>query len=126
MTRRLLVVDDEERIREIVQVCLEELAGWEVTGAASGSDGLRRAKAEAIDAILLDISMPDIDGFTLIRQLQTHSETCSIPVILLTAKPLSTDTKLSEMGIAGVIAKPFDALTFADRIAEILGWDAQG
>ena len=123
MTRRLLVVDDEERIREIVQVCLEDLAGWEVIVAGSAQNGLDRAKTESLDAILLDVSMPGMDGFTLAQQLQTQSETCSIPVILLTAKPLSTDTtKLAEMGIAGVIAKPFDVLTFPDQIADLLGW----
>lgn len=124
MTRQLIVLDDEERIREIVRVCLEELAGWKVIGAVSGQDGLLRAKTEPIDAILLDISMPDMDGFTFVQQLQSHPETCSIPVILLTAKPMTTDrTKLSEMGVTGVIAKPFDALTLASSVAEILGWD---
>lgn len=118
------MVDDEERIREIVQVCLEDLAGWEVIVAVSAQNGLVRAKTESPDAILLDLSMPGMDGLTLVQQLQAQSETCSIPVILLTAKPLPTDTaKLAEMGIAGVIAKPFDVLTFADQIANILGWE---
>lgn len=124
MTRRLLVVDDEERIREIVQVCLEDLAGWNVILAASAQDALAYAKAEAIDAILLDVSMPDMNGFTLAQRLQAQQETCLIPVILLTAKPLLTNqTQFAEMGIAGVIAKPFDVLTVSNQIAEILGWE---
>jgi CheY-like chemotaxis protein len=118
------VIDDEERIREIVQVCLEELAGWQVSKAATGQDGLARAQAEAIDAILLDISMPDIDGLRLVQQLQAQPETRSIPVILLTAKPLPTDpASWAEIGIAGVIAKPFNALTFPTQISNLLGWE---
>lgn len=126
MTRRLLIVDDEERIREIVKVCLEDLAGWEVILAASAQDALICAKTEAIDAILLDVSMPDMDGFTLAKQLQVEQETCLIPVILLTANPLPPNpTKFAEMGIAGIIAKPFDVLTFSNQIAEILGWERE-
>jgi len=126
MTRRLLVVDDEERIREIVQVCLEDLAGWKVILAASAQDALTRAKTEAIDAILLDVSMPDMDGFTLAQELHAQQETRLIPVVLLTAKPLLTNqTPLADMGITGVIAKPFDVLTFSTQIAEMLGWQGE-
>ena len=70
MPKRLLIVDDEDDIRTIVQAALEELAGWQVLEAASGQAGLQVATAEQPDAILLDISMPDMDGFDLFAQLQ--------------------------------------------------------
>ncbi len=65
MNRWILVVDDDDEIREVVQASLEEFAGWQTITAASGIEGLHVAKTEALDAILLDISMPDMDGFQM-------------------------------------------------------------
>jgi CheY-like chemotaxis protein len=124
MTKRLLIVDDEERIRELVQACLEDLGGWQTLTAGSGQESLTIAQTEPIDAILLDVSMPDMDGFAVYEQLLANSVTQSIPVILLTAKVLPSDrTRFAQMGIAGVISKPFEPISISAEIAEILGWD---
>ncbi|GAB4203451.1 MAG: response regulator [Coleofasciculaceae cyanobacterium] len=124
MNKRILVIDDEERIREIVRACLEDLGGWETVTAESGKEGLLLAKAETLDAILLDVSMPDMDGFVFFEMLQENPATSSIPVILLTAKVLPDDrSRFETMGVAGVIAKPFDPLTISTQIATILGWN---
>ncbi|WP_416667025.1 response regulator [Egbenema bharatensis] len=123
MTKRILVIDDEERIREVVRACLEDLAGWIVFSTGSGQQGLEQAKAESVDAILLDISMPQMDGFTFLQHLQSDPALRSIPVILLTAKVQPMDkNQFSAMAIAGVISKPFDPMSFAEEIANILGW----
>ncbi|MBH8563137.1 response regulator [Nostoc sp. CENA67] len=124
MTKKLLIVDDEDRIRELVQACLEDLGGWDTLTAASGQEALKIAQTESqIDAILLDMSMPDMDGFTVYEQLQANSATASIPVILLTAKVLPSDrARFAQMGIAGVITKPFEPMSISQEIAEILGW----
>jgi CheY-like chemotaxis protein len=74
-TKRILVIDDEDGIREIIQICLEAAAGWEVLTAASGSEGLEKAEAFQPDAILLDVMMPDMDGPTTFRQLQANAAT---------------------------------------------------
>ncbi|BAY15002.1 response regulator receiver domain protein [Anabaenopsis circularis NIES-21] len=125
MTKRLLIVDDEERIRELVQACLEDLGGWDTLTVASGQEGLKIAQTEShIDAIVLDVSMPDMDGFAVYEQLQANPVTQSIPVILLTAKVLPSDrARFAQMGIAGVISKPFEPTSISEEIAEILGWD---
>lgn len=121
MTQRILVVDDEDRIREIVRACLEDLGDWAVDTAASGSEGISKAAIEPFDAILLDVSMPDMDGVTFFEQLQTNPATQSIPVILLTAKVLPADkAQFAEMGVAGVISKPFDPIALSDEVAQIL------
>jgi len=126
MSKRVLIVDDEERIRELVQACLEDLGGWATVTADSGKEGLQIAQTEAIDAIVLDVSMPDMDGFTVYEKLQVNWETRSIPVIFLTAKVLPSDrAHFAKMGIAGVIAKPFDPATISDEVAEILGWETE-
>lgn len=125
MTKRLLVIDDEERIREVVRVCLEDLAGWKVTTAESAQAGLSQATTLSFDAILLDVSMPDMDGFTLCRQLQATPVTRSIPIILLTATMLSVRSEeLQTLGVVGVIAKPFDPIQICVQVAEILDWEA--
>lgn len=122
--RRILIVDDEERIREVVRACLEDLGGWKTLTAASGHDGLLTVESETIDAILLDVSMPDMDGLQFFEQLRSQFETRPIPVILLTAKMLPSDrTRFSEMGVAGIISKPFNPVLLHGQIAAILGWN---
>jgi CheY-like chemotaxis protein len=125
MTKRLLIVDDEDDIRAIVQAALEELGGWQTLGAASGAEGLRLAQAGAIDGILLDISMPDMDGFELFEQLQAHPVTQAMPVIVLTSKVLARDRdRFATLPVAGVITKPFNPLTLAQQIATLLHWSS--
>ncbi|MGV0025570.1 response regulator [Phormidesmis priestleyi] len=123
MTRRILIVDDEERIREVVRACLEDLCGWETTTAASGQEGLTQSKTHLLDAILLDVSMPDMDGCQFFAKLQENVATQAIPVILLTAKVQPDDRqRFAQLGVAGVISKPFNPMTICDRMAEILKW----
>lgn len=125
MTKRILIVDDEERIREVVQAALEDLGGWNTLTAASGSEGLLKAATESVDAILLDVSMPDMDGFRFFEQLQINPTTQTIPVVLLTAKVLPGDRlRFSQMNVAGVISKPFNPVTICTQVAQILGWAA--
>ena len=122
-TKRILVIDDEDGIREIIQICLEAAAGWEVETAASGSEGLAIAQSMQPDAILLDVMMPDMDGPTTFRQLQADSATQHIPTILLTAKAkISEQQQFIELGITGVITKPFKAQDLVNQIREILKW----
>lgn len=123
MTKHLLVIDDEQDIRDVVQVSLEEFAGWQVETANSGTEGLRKVKTGKWDAILLDVSMPDMDGFSVFEQLQADSATRTIPVVLLTAKVLPSDRRrFTDMGVTGVITKPFNPVTVWHQVAEILNW----
>ena len=123
MKKRILIVDDEEDIRDVVQASLEEFAGWQTILATSGIEGLRIAKTETLDAILLDISMPDMNGYEMCEALQIDPETQKIPVIVLTAKVLPSDCqRLAELQVAGIITKPFKPITIWKQVAEILGW----
>ncbi|WP_416674289.1 response regulator [Egbenema bharatensis] len=122
--KRVLVVDDEERIQEVVQACLEILYGWQVYTASSGTEALEQAKAHQPDAILLDVSMPEMDGITLLQQLRSNPATAKIPVILLTAKShslnqLEASDKISGK-VSGLITKPFEPLKLAEQIMAIL------
>jgi CheY-like chemotaxis protein len=122
-TKRILVIDDEDGIREIIQICLEAAAGWEVLTAASGSEGLVTAQQEQPDAILLDVMMPDMDGPTTFGHLQSNITTQHIPTILLTAKAkISEQKQFIDLGVTGVITKPFKAQDLVNQIREILNW----
>ncbi len=123
MTKRILVIDDEDGIREIIQISLEVAAGWEVLTASSGNEGLITANIEQPDAILLDVMMPDMDGPTTFRQLQANAATQGIPTILLTAKAkISEQEQFIDLGVAGVITKPFKAVDLVTTICQILSW----
>jgi CheY-like chemotaxis protein len=121
---RILIIDDEADIREVTALSLETIAGWQVILAPSGAQGIRRASLEQPDAILLDVMMPDIDGPTTYQILKQNGNTAHIPVLLLTAKVQGQDRrKLEDLGAAAILSKPFDPLTLADQISEILGWE---
>lgn len=121
--KRILIIEDEDDIREVAQLCLETVGGWEVITAASGKEGLVKAEKEAPDAILLDVMMPEMDGPTTYSKLQANPATLDIPVILLTAKVQGAEQrKLAALGVKAVLAKPFDPMTLADQVAEVLEW----
>jgi len=120
---RALVVDDDDSIREITQLALEVVAGWEVVTAEGGQEAIGLAAEHQPDVVVLDLMMPDMDGLTTFRHLQAQESTAGIPVVLLTAKVQVGDRQLwDEMAVAGVISKPFDPMTLADEISTMLGW----
>jgi CheY-like chemotaxis protein len=122
-TKRILIVDDEVHVREVVQTCLETLGGWDVLSVASGREGLLKAEAEQPDAILLDVMMPGMDGLAFLRQLRSNPATQDIPVVLLTAMAHRfNQQQLLELGVRGAIAKPFNPVLLTDQIASALDW----
>lgn len=119
-TKRVLLIDDEKYLSEVIQLCLEKLAGWTVFTAQSGIEGLRLAEVEQPDAILLDVMMPDMDGFIVLQHLKSNPITQPIPVLLLTAK--TQVARGFDADVAGVLTKPFDPLSLVNQIKETLGW----
>jgi CheY-like chemotaxis protein len=123
VSRRILIIDDEDDIREVAALSLESVAGWEVIVASSGAQGLVRAAEYQPDAILLDVMMPGMDGPTTFRELRKNPKTSRIPVLLLTAKVQSTDQRrFADLGVEAVLFKPFDPLTLSTQISGVLGW----
>jgi CheY-like chemotaxis protein len=123
MARKILIIDDEDDIREVAAISLESVAGWEVVRASSGAQGLARAAAEQPDVILLDVMMPGMDGPTTFHKLRQNSATAQIPVLLLTAKVQSSDQRrFTDLGVQAVLLKPFDPLILSSQIADALGW----
>lgn len=123
--RRILLVDDDQGIREVARTVLEMVGGYDVETAASGLEGLERARISPPDAIVLDVMMPGLDGPATFALLQEYPETRDVPVILLTAKTQLADrSRFASIGVAGMLPKPFDPMALCDQIASILGWES--
>jgi len=123
VSRRILIIDDEDDIRQVAALSLETVAGWDIIVASTGAQGIQRALENLPDAILLDVMMPGMDGPTTFRELQKNPVTAKIPVILLTAKVQSADQRrFADLGVRAVLTKPFDPLTLSSQIERILGW----
>ncbi|WP_213806819.1 response regulator [Granulicella sp. dw_53] len=123
--RRILIIDDEDDIREVAALALEAVAGWEISTASSGAEGMALAVNAKIkpDAILMDVMMPEVDGPTTFGLMQRNPAISNIPVLLLTAKVQGVDQRrFANLGVSAVLFKPFDPLTLAKQISEALGW----
>jgi two-component system OmpR family response regulator len=115
---RVLVVDDEPNIRELVQVALK-FHGCAVTTGATGKDALELAEAGDPDLIVLDVMLPDIDGFEVCRRLRAADN--DVPVIFLTARDTTSDT-VTGLTIGGddYITKPFSVEALVARVRAVL------
>ena len=120
--KRVLLIDDEDDIRQVAQLSLELVGKWEVLAATSGAEGLHLAAQSQPDAILLDVMMPAMDGRATFRHLQADPSTRDIPVILLTAKVHLHEEQA--LHVVTIIPKPFDPLKLPGQIASALGWAA--
>lgn len=122
MSRRLLLVEDDESVRAIAHLSLERVGGWSVVDACSGEDAVRAlASGEKVDAVMMDVMMPGLDGPATLRRLRDDGLLTNTPVVFLTAKAQRAERKrLNALGAAGVIAKPFDPLMLADELAHVL------
>jgi len=124
--KTILLIDDEPTIRELVQICLNDLVGWNVVTAASAQAALQQLEIEHPDAILLDVVMPGMDVTTFLHRFREKHSTKLIPVILLSViADWFTSQQLQQLGVVKAIAKPFNPLTLPEQITRALGWSWQ-
>jgi CheY-like chemotaxis protein len=122
--RVLLVIENDDPIREVLTGCFEDMAGWKVIEARSGQEGLTLVLSENPSAIMLDVMMPEMDGITFLQHLQELPKPEAIPVILITAHANGLHlNELANLGVRGIIAKPFDPVLLTQQAAQLLGWD---
>jgi DNA-binding response OmpR family regulator len=120
MPNRILVVDDEPNIAQIMKLTLES-GGYEVEVAADGAEGLKRAKESEPDLILLDLMLPNIDGYKVCRFLKFDQKYRHIPIILISAMGETEDKELgAQVGADLYMSKPFQPDELLARIGELL------
>ncbi len=113
----MLVVDDEPMVREVASTYLVR-EGFEVSEAADGTTALERVGAERFDLIVLDVMLPEIDGFSILTRIRRTSD---VPVVLLTARAEETDRLLGlELGADDYVVKPFSPRELAARVRAVL------
>ncbi len=121
--KTILVIDDETFICDILQTCLELLHGCRTVTTKSGKEGLVLAAEIKPDLIILDIIMPNMDGFSFLKQLEANPQVSHIPVILLTSRAdLTEPHAIAKLKVKGAIAKPFYPLKLFSEICRILSW----
>ena len=114
---KILVVDDEPNIIELARLYLER-EGYEVEGVSSGQDALARRSAFRPDLIILDLMLPDIDGFEVCREIRAKSD---IPILMLTARKEYVDKIVGlELGADDYFTKPFNPRELVARVKAIL------
>ena len=117
--KKILVVDDEKHIVRLVEVNLRR-AGYDVLKAYDGKEALEVVKNDQPDMVILDVMMPQMDGFEVLKHLRANPETTELPVIMLTAKAQDADVfKGWQSGVDSYLTKPFspmELLTFVKRI----------
>jgi CheY-like chemotaxis protein len=119
----ILVVDDDDDIRQLLKMALELTTNWTVISASDGTSAVAMAGKHLPDAVLMDLMMPGMDGLAAFEALQAAEATRAIPVILVTAKlRAGTGRPWDGYAVSGAIPKPFDPLALATEVARTLNW----
>jgi CheY-like chemotaxis protein len=120
-SKTVLLVEDNEDNRTVYRTILEHF-GYHVIEARNGEDGIRMAREERPNLILMDISIPVIDGWEATKILKADPETQEIPIIALTAHALATDrAKAGEVGCDGYLAKPCEPRRVVAEVEKFIG-----
>ena len=116
---KILVVDDEKDVVELLSFLLEK-DGYNVVTASNGREALEAVPSEKPDLILLDVMMPEMDGYTVQTQLLENPSTKDIPIIILTAKGQLKDVFAMSPNVKAYIEKPFDPKSLRGKIQEAI------
>jgi DNA-binding response OmpR family regulator len=119
--KRILCIEDEQEMIDLIRLILTR-RGFEVKGANGGKEGLESIRAQRPDLVLLDLMMPDMDGWEVYQQMKADEQMRDIPVIVVTAKAQSID-KVLGLHIAKVddyIAKPFSPQELMNSVEKVL------
>lgn len=115
-----MLVDDEPQLVDLVKMRLEA-NDYDVAVAFNGEEGLKKAQEETPDLVLLDVTMPQMDGYTVASKLRQLEQTKSIPIIMFTAKSAPDDVARShQLGAVDYIVKPFDQLVLLEKVKKHL------
>lgn len=118
--RKILLVDDDPDIQYVAVLALEARGGFEVKTASSGKEALAQAEQFAPDMILLDVTIPEMDGPGILQELRKKPGFEKVPVVFVSARVLSHEVEeYRKLGALDVILKPFNAMAFPDRLKSL-------
>ncbi|MEA3339133.1 MAG: response regulator [Chloroflexota bacterium] len=118
---KILIIDDNTELLELLQVLLEQRGGHQTILSADGTDGLAQALADPPDMVISDVMMPDVSGYEICRQLRANSSTVSIPIIMLTARGQAVDHQAAlDAGADDHMVKPVDTEELLERVNDLL------
>lgn len=124
--KRVLIVEDEESLLKLETILLT-VKGFEVIGAFTGKMAIDKIGVEAFDLVLLDIMLPDIDGFEVCRQIRKDPRTAKVPIIMLTGKKTQDDHDKGVLcGANSYIVKPFKSAMIIDEINRLISLSGDG
>lgn len=119
--KQILIIEDDDDLREIVQLSLELVTNWEIMTASSVTEGLALATDTQPLAILLSVSMPNLNGFNTFQEIKANRETNNIPVILMADRVrLADKCQFTQQGVAAVVVSPSDPVDLAREISKVL------
>jgi DNA-binding response OmpR family regulator len=118
--KRVLIVEDEESLLKLETILLT-VKGYEVSGVSTGNAALEMLSGEQFDLILLDIMLPDVDGYEICRRIKEHSGHAGIPVVMLTArKSIEDQERGATCGADAYLTKPFKSALIIETIEGLL------
>ena len=119
--KKILIADDKASSRELVRTVLEH-CGYEVIEAADGAEALEKARASQPELILLDVQMPELDGFGVIERLRSEADFAATPILALTASAMHGDReKALAAGFSAYITKPIRLAYLRSEVERLLG-----
>ena len=120
MATTVLVVEDDEMVADVVRINLEA-EGFTVVHAPNGAAGLAAIAQQCPDLVLLDVMMPEVDGWTVLTRLRDDPATAKLPVIMLSAKAMPADqVRGYNLGANGYLPKPFSAPDLIEKVRHVL------
>lgn len=121
VTLHILLIEDDPDIQKMVQLSLKYQGGHQVSVASGGKEGLAKALAEKPDLILLDVMMPEMDGYETCKHLKANPDTTGIPVVFLSARAQQSEIqKGKDLGAIGYLVKPFDPMSLSGQLESLL------
>ena len=124
MTMKVLIADDEERIRGLVLATLGADGRYNVLTAVDGADAVSICRAERPDLLFLDLLMPKMDGYAVCRELKNSTETSAIKIVMLTAMTQESNRRTAmKLGADDFVTKPFSPMALAAKVEELLDFD---
>ncbi|MGB9081992.1 MAG: response regulator [Desulfuromonadaceae bacterium] len=124
--KRILIVEDEESLLKLETILLT-VRGFEVIGAITGKMAIEKIGVEKFDLVLLDIMLPDVDGFEVCRQIRKNPRTAAVPIIMLTGKKAQDDHDRGVLcGADAYLVKPFKSAMIIEEISRLLSLSGTG